>query len=74
MKHNSPPSSTREVVRLTAVPPDACRVGDQPMRCDACGECYALPLYEMPDGPVISIARCPACGSRENQMPAEVAA
>jgi hypothetical protein len=73
MKPNSN-DSPPETVILTEVPPEAREVGNQPMRCEWCGHHYALPLYEMPDGPVVSVARCHACGATSNQMPVEVAA
>lgn len=73
MKPNSN-DSPPEVVTLRALPKEARKVGTQPMRCDCCGETYDLPLYEMPAGPVMTVARCPACGQHSNQTPVEVAA
>lgn len=58
---------------LRTVPPDARQVGTQSMHCEHCLCEYELPLYHMPEGPVITIARCPSCGERSNQTPDEVA-
>lgn len=73
MKNNSN-DSPPEVVTLRALPPEARQVGSQPMRCDRCGRAYEVPLYEMPDGPVMTVARCPDCGQHSDQVPVEVAA
>lgn len=58
---------------LTKLPAEAREVGSQPMRCDPCGHHYSLPLYEMPDGPILSLARCPRCRDVGHQIPEGVA-
>jgi hypothetical protein len=70
---NDSPPEAPEVVTLRSLPPEAQQVGSQPMRCDSCGAQYDLPLYEMPDGPIMTVARCPACGMHAKQVPVEVA-
>ena len=72
MENNSD-SSKREVIVITRLPTEAKLSSTQPMRCDWCGHRYDLPIYEMPDGPIVSVARCPSCGAHSNQMPEEVA-
>jgi len=73
MKPNSKPSLP-EIVTLSSLPKEARMVGSQPMTCLECEASYDLPLYDLPDGPVMSIARCPSCGERCNQVPQEVGA
>ena len=68
------PDSSPERVALQIVPREAREVGSQPMRCAWCDHHYHLPLYELPTGPVVSVARCPSCGATSEQNPTEVAA
>jgi uncharacterized protein with PIN domain len=74
MTPNSELSKPPEVVVITRLPTEARLSTEQAMRCEWCGCHYRLPIYEMPDGPVISIARCPRCGSHNSQVPEEMAA
>lgn len=74
MMPNSTPSRAQpEAVFISALPKEAREVGFQPMRCRACGHAYDLPLYEMPDGPIVTIARCPSCRDVRSQVPDGVA-
>jgi len=61
-----------EIVQLASLPSEARSAGFQPMRCETCRLAYDLPLYEMPDGPIVSVAFCPKCGARSHQVPEEV--
>lgn len=73
MEPERAPAPAPEAVILRALPKEAVEVGSQPMVCQKCGHRYALPLYEMPDGPIVSVARCPECHDARGQVPEAVA-
>jgi len=67
------PARVPDTVIVTTLPKEAVEVGSQPMMCRGCGHRYDLPLYEMPDGPIVTVARCQRCGETRSQVPEGVA-